>query len=158
MTRLLEGRGVVYRLLEAEVTEKISATELAQRLGIDPHRLYKTLVVVPERQAHPLLILIPGDEELDLKALRARVNQKDLRMATQVEAESRTGLQTGGISPLALLHRGFAIYADERINEEAQVHISAGKRGKVLALAPGDLLSLTSARILARIARPVRAY
>jgi Cys-tRNA(Pro)/Cys-tRNA(Cys) deacylase len=154
VTRLLDSRRVAYCLHEAEVEEKISAVELAHRLGIDPHRLYKTLVVVPQRKAHPLLVLIPGDEELDLKALRARLSQKDLRMATHAEAESQTGLLSGGISPLALLHRGFEIYADDRINDSHEFHVSAGKRGKILTLVPGDFLSLTGARILAGIARP----
>lgn len=87
-----------------------SAQEVARVLGVPAHQVFKTLVVLPIR-GKPLLVLIPGLQTLDLKRLAQAVGEKRLRMATQKEAETLTGLRIGGISALALLDRGFQISA-----------------------------------------------
>ena len=58
-----------------------------------------------------------------------------------------TGLQVGGISPLALINKGFAIYLDELAQAQEQIFISAGERGLQIKLAPADLVKLTRARL-----------
>jgi Cys-tRNA(Pro)/Cys-tRNA(Cys) deacylase len=72
--------------------------------------------------------------------------KRKLRMATQREAESLTGLQVGGISALALLNRGFEVCIDEPALALDQIHISAGQRGIDLQLAVKDLVALTRAK------------
>ncbi|MCX7838860.1 MAG: Cys-tRNA(Pro) deacylase, partial [Anaerolineae bacterium] len=74
--------------------------------------------------------------------------KQKLRMATQREAESLTGLQVGGISALALLNRGFEIVLDERALALDKIHISAGARGVDVCLAVKDLIAVTNARIV----------
>ncbi|HEX2981810.1 MAG TPA: YbaK/EbsC family protein, partial [Anaerolineaceae bacterium] len=68
---------------------------------------------------------------------------------TQREAEQLTGLQAGGISPLALINKGFQVVIDQTASAHAQIHISGGQRGLNLRLAPGDLATLTNARFAA---------
>lgn len=58
-----------------------------------------------------------------------------------------TGLQVGGISPLALINKGFAIYLDEQAEAQSKIFVSAGERGTQIKLSPKDLSKLTGARL-----------
>src|SRR3954465_5634802 len=112
--RVLEAHGVAYEPYFYS-PERHSAEEVAQIIGVDPTHVFKTLVVLPEAgKGRPLLVLVPGNAELDLKLLgqQPEVGEKKLRMASQREAESLTGLLVGGISPLALLDKGFRSFID----------------------------------------------
>ena len=113
--RVLDQRKVAYTVHEYS-PEIHSAVEAAQAMGMPVERVYKTLVVMrdaPTRpRAKPLLVMVPGDHELDLRELAHSTGDKKLRMATQKEAESLTGLLVGGIGALALLNRGFEIWID----------------------------------------------
>ncbi len=142
--RLLEARGISYETFSFS-PEIHSARGVAEVLGVPAHIVYKTLVVVPP-EGRPFLVLIPGDRELDLHRLARSLGLKKVRMATQKEAESWTGLKVGGISPLALLGRGFRVYIDRSALELEQVLVSAGRRGLNLRLRVSDLLTLTAAR------------
>lgn len=149
VTRLLDARHVTYALFEFP-PEKHSAEETAELLGVPPHLVYKTLVVLREAKGKkPLLVLTPAGRELSLKTLAASLGEKKLKMATQREAEDLTGLQVGGISALALLNRGFEICLDRQALDLPFIHVSAGQRGANLRLAPADLQSLTHARLVA---------
>ncbi|MGD0575169.1 MAG: hypothetical protein ABSB61_07350 [Anaerolineales bacterium] len=68
---------------------------------------------------------------------RPRLILKDLREATQSEAEPRTGLPTGGTPPRALLLRGLGIHFDGLAGDTLQIRVSAGRRGKIRSLAAG---------------------
>jgi Cys-tRNA(Pro)/Cys-tRNA(Cys) deacylase len=128
--------------------ERHSADEVAHIIGVDPARVFKTLVVLPESgSGRPMLVLVPGDSELNLKLLGTQpgVGEKRLRMATQREAESLTGLLVGGISPLALLHKGFRIFIDRSAFDHDTIYLSAGQRGINVSLATADLLRVTKA-------------
>jgi len=144
--RLLDARGIPYRLFTFSPGIH-SATEVAQVLGLPTHQVYKTLVVL-RAQGRPLLVMIAGDRELDLKRVAAAVGDKKVRMATQREAEALTGLQVGGISALALLGRPFDIFLDRAALALEQIVVSAGKRGMNVQLAVDDLLRITRARII----------
>jgi Cys-tRNA(Pro)/Cys-tRNA(Cys) deacylase len=91
--------------------------------------------------------MVPGGRELDLKVLGQQpgVDEKRLRMATKREAESLTGLLTGGISPLALLQKGFRIYIDRSALDRERNFLSAGQRGINLREATADLQRVTGA-------------
>ena len=144
--RLLDARGIPYRLFTFSPGIH-SATEVAQVLGLPAHQVYKTLVVL-RTQGRPMLVMIAGDRELDLKRVAAAVGDKKVRMATQREAEALTGLQVGGISALALLGRPFDIFLDRAALALEQIVVSAGKRGMNVQLAVDDLLRITRARII----------
>ena len=128
--------------------ERHSADEVAQILGVDPARVFKTLVVLPESgSGRPMLVLVPGSSELNLKVLGTQpgVGEKRLRMATQREAESLTGLLVGGISPLALLQKGFRTFIDRSALDHDTIYLSAGQRGINLSLATANLLRVIKA-------------
>jgi len=146
---MLDSRGMGYETL-AFSPDIHSAVGVAEVLGLPPQRVFKTLVVLPDtpRRERPLLAIVPGDAELDLKALAKATGEKKLRMASQREAESLTGLLVGGISALALLKKRWAVYLDTSAREEAWIVVSAGQRGLNLRLAVEDLLAVTQARLV----------
>jgi Cys-tRNA(Pro)/Cys-tRNA(Cys) deacylase len=107
------------------------------------------LVALPdEANRKPMLVVIPGPASLDLKALAQAAHLKKVRMASHAQAEELTGLQTGGISPLALLQKGFRVYLDHQALHFSTIAISAGQRGVNLELAVKDLVALTNAQIV----------
>jgi Cys-tRNA(Pro)/Cys-tRNA(Cys) deacylase len=145
--RVLDAHHVTYQAHYYDAAFH-SATEVAALVGVPPAQVFKTLVVLPESgQGRPLLVLVPSAQELDLKVLGTQpaVNEKRLRMATQREAESLTGLLVGGISPLALLQKGFRIFIDESVLALDELYLSAGQRGVNLQVATADLLRVTGA-------------
>jgi len=139
--RVLEGHGVPYTPLYYDVEDHLSATEVAAAVGLPAEQTFKTLVVLPDRpHGRPILALIPADCQLDLKKLAAAAGEKKVQMAPQREAERLTGLEKGGISPLALLDKGFPVYIDETVVLFDEIEISAGKVGMgVLAPVEGLL-------------------
>jgi len=143
--RLLESRRINYQVHEFS-SEIRSAEDAAQVMGAPPGQVFKTLVVLRER-GRPLLVMIPGDKALDLRLLARAAGEKKLHMATHKEAEALTGLEVGGISALALLSKGFEVYADESIRSLTEVYVSAGHRGINLSLSPQDLLQVTRAKV-----------
>jgi Cys-tRNA(Pro)/Cys-tRNA(Cys) deacylase len=124
-----------------------SADGVADHFGLPREMVYKTLVVLPP-QGKPMLVLVAGNRELDLKTLAKNVGQKKVQMATKKEAESLTGLQTGGISALALLHKNFQVYIDRPVLDLERVLVSAGKRGVNLELPVQDLIRITKAKVI----------
>ena len=154
--KLLEGKKVAYEVLVYPSTLR-DAAEIAALKGIPPAQVFKTLVVQPPEgavKAKPLLVLLPADRQLDLKQLAQAVGVKKLKMATHAEAEALTSLQVGGISPLALLHKGFAIYLDETAKQHSHVYVSAGQKGLNLKVATADLVKVTGARWVRAAAAP----
>lgn len=145
--KLLEGKNVPYEGL-AYPSDLKDAEQVAASLGLQPSQVFKTLVVSRIAPAKPMLVMVPADKQLNLKKLAKRVKEKKLKMTSQKEAERLTGLQVGGISALALINRGFAIYIDQSAEELDQITVSAGQRGFQVTLATSDLVHLTRARYI----------
>ena len=120
--------------------------EAAEKLGVDPARVFKTLVVDVNGRTH--VAIVPVDRELDLRSLGKRA-----AMAKVVEAERITGYVTGGISPLGQRRR-LPTLVDESALAFETIFVSGGRRGLEIELAPSDLVALTSAEVKA-IASPV---
>jgi Cys-tRNA(Pro)/Cys-tRNA(Cys) deacylase len=146
VTRLLDARGISYTAYELPV-EKIGAVETADLLGVDARLIFKTIVIIRDGKGKPILAVIPGDKEVDLKALAQAVGEKKVHLSTQREAEKITGLQVGGISPLALLNRGFQVILDASALDFNEIHISGGQRGLNLRLPTTALIDLTTAKL-----------
>jgi Cys-tRNA(Pro)/Cys-tRNA(Cys) deacylase len=147
ITRLLDQRHINYTAFELPV-EKLGARETAQRLGVPIHQVYKTIVAVRLTPgAKPVLAIIPGGTELDLKALAGFLKEKKVRLPSQREAEVLTGMQAGGISPLGLINKGFLILLDQSVEKLPEIHVSGGQRGLNLRLPVKDLVKLTGARL-----------
>ena len=148
--RVLDTRGIPYEPVTYEVADHLSAAEVAAAIGFPPEQTFKTLVVLAERsggRAQPLLALAPGDSQLDLKKLAAASGEKRAQMAPHREAERLTGLEKGGISPLALMDKGWPVYIDETAMLFDRIEISAGKVGVGLLVGVGVLVALLSAQL-----------
>jgi len=110
ITRLLDSRKIPYQAFELPA-EKLGARETAQLLRVDPALVYKTIVVT-RTAGKPILAVIPGPNRVDLKLLATALGEKKVTLPTEREAETLTGLQAGGISPLALIGKGFQVVID----------------------------------------------
>ncbi len=150
VTRLLDAKKIVYTVHTYDYQpETASAVDVAAALGEPPAQVFKTLVALSTAaNEKPALVVIPGPDTLDLKKFAKAVGTKKVQMASRAEAESLTGLLAGGISPLALINRGFSVYLDQRAAAFDKIYISAGERGAQVGLNPADLVKLTRARLL----------
>ncbi len=148
ITRVLDSHKIRYTAFETP-PEKLGALETARLLDVPPEMVFKTIVVAREGKGKPILAVVPGPQEVDLKALARVVNEKKLRRPTEREAEQLTGLQAGGISPLALIKRGFQVILDASAQSYPEIHISGGQRGLNIRLPVPDLIKLTNARLAA---------
>ena len=145
VTRLLDSRKIPYKAFELP-PEKLGALETARSLGVSPEIVYKTIVVTRPKPGKLILAVIPGPNRVDLKLLAAALNEKKVSLPTEREAEQLTGLQAGGISPLALLNKGFQVVIDASAQNLAEVHVSGGQRGLNVRLPVSALAGLTRAR------------
>jgi Cys-tRNA(Pro)/Cys-tRNA(Cys) deacylase len=146
--RALDARGIPYAVATYPDTIH-SAAEVAQLLGVPASHVFKTLVVMADPGARLLLVVTPGDRELDLRLVARGVEAKSARMALQRDAEQLTGLKVGGISPLALLGRRFEVYLDAPGAALDELYINGGQRGVNLRLRVADLLAVTGAQVIA---------
>ncbi len=146
VTRMLDARKIAYTPVQYDPARFHSAEEVAELIGAPAAQVYKTIVVLREQTGQrPLLVIVPGDREVDLKRLAAGLGEKKLRVAPQREAEALTRLQVGGISALALIGRGFEVVLDTSAERfaAAGIYVSGGQRGLNVRLRPADLLALT---------------
>ncbi len=146
VTRLLDAHKITYTVYELPA-EKLSAVESAQLLGVPIELVYKTIVVTRAGRGKPILAVVPGSSEVDLKALARAAGEKKLHLPTEREAERLTGLQAGGISPLALLNRGFEVILDRSAQDHVEIHISGGQRGLNIRLPVASFIALVNAKI-----------
>lgn len=123
--------------------------EAVDKLGLDPAQVFKTLVAKVDGKL--ALGLVPVNSTLDLKALAAALGGKRATMAELAEAERATGYVAGGISPLGQKRRLPAVI-DQSALSFSRIHVSAGRRGLEIELAPQDLQRLCDAQA-ASIAR-----
>lgn len=148
VTRFLDAKRIDYQAIDLPA-EKLSAVEVAEILNVPGEIVYKTIVVLREGKGKPILALVPGTKEVDPKAIAKVVKEKKLRIASQREAESITGLLVGGISPLALVNRGFQVVVDVSVLDCEEIYISGGQRGLNIRLTPKNLIDLVHARLAA---------
>lgn len=123
--------------------------DTAAALGLDPARVFKTLVAAADGALVAAVVPVAG--ELDLKALAAAVGARKAALAAPAEAERATGYVVGGISPLGMRRR-LPMVLDASAGALATIHVSGGRRGLQLELSPADLARLAGAK-LAPIAR-----
>jgi Cys-tRNA(Pro)/Cys-tRNA(Cys) deacylase len=145
--RALDARSIAYSVFTYPDTIH-SAEEVAPMLGVPASHVFKTLVVIADTDRH-LLILTPGDRELNMRRVARAVGAKAAHMAPQREAERLTNLKVGGISPLALLGKRFEIYLDASGAALEELYINGGQRGINLKLRVADLLAITGATVIA---------
>jgi Cys-tRNA(Pro)/Cys-tRNA(Cys) deacylase len=122
-----------------EVGEGDYAMAVAERLGLPPERLFKTLVASVGGTLQ--VFVVPADRQLDLRAAGKRAV-----LADRVQAERATGYVIGGISPLGQRRR-LPTAVDSSALEHETILVSAGRRGLQIELAPADLVRLTAADV-----------
>jgi Cys-tRNA(Pro)/Cys-tRNA(Cys) deacylase len=125
------------------------ALEAVTALGLDPARVFKTIVV--EVDGRPALALVPATGDVNLKGVAEALDAHRAGVASVAVAERATGYVAGGISPLGT-RRPLLTIVDRSALEHETINISAGRRGLELELSPTDLVSLTRATT-AEIAR-----
>lgn len=150
--RALDQRHVAYTPFYYSDTIH-SAAEVAPLLGVPASEVFKTLVALTD-DGRQLLVITPGDRELDLRLVARGVGAKAAHMALQREAERLTGLKVGGISPLALLDKRFEIYLDNTAAQMEELYLNGGQRGINIKLRVDDLIALTGAKLIAATAPP----
>lgn len=144
VTRFLDSRKVNYAAHDLPA-EKLGALEAAQLLGVPAEQVFKTIVTKREK-GKPVLAVIPGPRVVDLKLLASFLGEKKMSLPTEREAELLTGLQAGGISPLALINKGFQVVIDSAAQSFDQIFISGGQRGLNIRLGVNDLAGLVNAK------------
>ncbi len=144
--RMLEAAGIAHELIEYEVDESdLSAPHVAQSVGLPAEQVFKTLVVRGDRTG-VLLAVIPGDAELNLKALAAASGNKKVELVPLKEVLGLTGYIRGGVSPIGA-KKPYPVYLDLRAGNWPRISISAGMRGCQILLAPDDLMRFVDATL-----------
>ncbi len=146
LTRLLDAKKISYTAFELP-PEKLGALETSRLLNVPLEQVFKTIVVKREGKGKPILAVVPGSTEVDLRLLAKALGEKKLHLATEHEAEQLTGLQAGGISPLALINKGFEVVLDSSARKYQEIHVSGGQRGLNIHLPVDALEKLTHARL-----------
>lgn len=148
VTRLLDAQNIPYTSFQLPA-EKRGALETARLLQVEPSLVYKTIVISREKSVkkRPMLVVIPGPNQVNLKALAKYLDVKKVYLSTEKEAENWTGLQAGGISPLALLNKGFQVILDASARECPQIYVSGGQRGLNILLPVDTFVKVTKAKI-----------
>jgi Cys-tRNA(Pro)/Cys-tRNA(Cys) deacylase len=150
--RLLDQLGIIYELREYDVDpEDLAAESVAAKVGLPPEQVFKTLVARGDRNGICMAV-IPGNAELDLKALAAASGDRKIQLVPVKELQSLTGYIRGGVTALAG-KKDYPVYVDETIQLFDLISISAGVRGLQILLAPDDYLKATRAT-LASLSHP----
>lgn len=150
-TTVLAKSGVPHTIhpYEHRPTARSYGIEAAEALGVEPERVFKTLLA--DVDGDLVVAIVPVCGSLDLKAVASAHGGKRAGMAASAAAERATGYVVGGISPFGQRKRLPTIIDVTALDHET-VYVSAGKRGLDIELAPADLVRLTGAKT-ARIGR-----
>jgi Cys-tRNA(Pro)/Cys-tRNA(Cys) deacylase len=139
--RYLDSLKIDYKLVEYEVDESdFSAESVARKVGLPLEQVFKTLVARGDKTG-VMMVCIPGDTELDLKAIAAVSGNKNAEMVHVGEILQLTGYIRGGVSPIGAKKR-YPIFLDERAMKFPFISISAGVRGSQILISPGDLIKV----------------
>jgi Cys-tRNA(Pro)/Cys-tRNA(Cys) deacylase len=144
--RLLDSLGIAYKVREYEVDpEDLAAESVARKVGLPPEQVFKTLVARGDKHGVSFAV-VPGDQQLDLKALAQLTGDKKIDTVALKEVQPLTGYIRGGVTALAA-KKSYPVFADETIELFDTISVSAGVRGAQLILSPADYLRATNAKV-----------
>jgi Cys-tRNA(Pro)/Cys-tRNA(Cys) deacylase len=144
----LDQIGIRYELRQYEVDpEDLAAEAVAAKIGLPAGQLFKTLVAQGDRHGICMAV-IPGDTELDLKALAASPRDRKIHLVPVRDLQKLTGHIRGGVTALAA-KKAYPVYADKSIERFDLISISAGVRGLQILLSPADYLRVAKATLAA---------
>ena len=139
--RFLDSLHINYKLIEYEVDESdLSAESVAKKVNLPPGQVFKTLVARGDKTG-VLMACIPGNSELDLKAMATVSGNKKVEMVHVKEIQQLTGYIRGGVSPIGT-KKHYPTFLDESAMKFPFISISAGARGSQIFISPGDLIEL----------------
>jgi Cys-tRNA(Pro)/Cys-tRNA(Cys) deacylase len=153
--RLLDSLGIPYELRDYEVDpQDLAAESVARKIGLPAEQVFKTLVARGDRTG-VLLAAVPGDAELDLKALARVSGDRKAEVVALKEVQPLTGYVRGGVTALAG-KKDYPVFVDETIELFDVISVSAGVRGTQILLAPADYLRAVRGSV-GEIAKPKEA-
>ena len=143
-SRILEAAGIKHILREYDVTDgKIDGPSVARKVGVEPERVFKTLVTVGKARG-VLVFVIPVSFELDLKKAAAAADEKFVEMIKAKDLEPLTGYVHGGCSPVGM-KKPYPLFIEETATLHDTIVVSAGRVGSQMELSPEDLARETGA-------------
>lgn len=146
--RLLDQMGIAYELRGYEVDpDDLTAESVAAKVGMPPEQVFKTLVARGDRHG-VCLAVIPGDSDVNLKALANASSNRKIQLVPMKELLGLTGYVRGGVTAFAG-RKDYPVYVDETMELFDIVSVSAGTRGLQVLLAPADYLRVTKGTIAA---------
>lgn len=143
--KLLEKAGIAHRVVSYEHDPATSSygLEAVDALGLDPSSVFKTLLATVDGE-ETVVAVVPVANQLDLKALARSAGGKKAAMADPTNAQRLTGYVLGGISPLGQRKR-LRTFIDQSAEDLDECHVSGGRRGLEIAIAPAALAEILSA-------------
>ena len=137
--RLLDRAGIRYNLIPYEFDENdLAAQHVAESLGQDIARVFKTLVLHGDKTGH-IVCVVPGNCEVELKALAKASGNKKVEMIAMKDLLQVTGYIRGGCSPVGM-KKSFPTYFHSTAMDFDTIYVSAGVRGRQIEIAPGELV------------------
>jgi Cys-tRNA(Pro)/Cys-tRNA(Cys) deacylase len=137
--RYLESLGITYEIREYAVApEEFSAIVVAEKVGLPPEQVFKTLLCVTSGKEH-VFAVIPGDAELDFKRLAAAAGARNAEMVSLKDVQPLTGYVRGGVTVFGA-KKDSPVYVDETVELFDVISVSAGMRGIQVLLSPADYL------------------
>jgi Cys-tRNA(Pro)/Cys-tRNA(Cys) deacylase len=144
--RLLDKAGIAYKLIPYEVDENdLAAQHVADSLGQDIAMVFKTLVLHGDKTGH-IVCVVPGDMEVDLKALAKASGNKKVEMIAMKDLLAVTGYIRGGCSPVGMKKRFPTYFHSTALNFE-HIYVSAGVRGLQIEISPSALIDFVGAKV-----------
>ncbi|HVG25600.1 MAG TPA: Cys-tRNA(Pro) deacylase [Thermoanaerobaculia bacterium] len=144
--RLLDSLGLSYEVREYEVdADDLAAESVARKVGFPPEQVFKTLVARGDKHG-VCFAVVPGDQQLDLKALAQLTGDKNIDTVPLKEVQPLTGYIRGGVTALAA-KKAYPVFADETLELFDAISVSAGVRGAQLIVSPADYIRATGAKL-----------
>ena len=143
-TQWLRQRGIAFTEHPYDYVDRGGTAESARQLGVDEHLVIKTLVMQDER-AQPLVILMHGDREVSTKNLARAIGVKSVEPCKPEVAQRHSGYQVGGTSPFGL-RKVMPVYVEESVLALPGIYLNGGRRGFLVGIAPGVLVSTLGAK------------
>jgi Cys-tRNA(Pro)/Cys-tRNA(Cys) deacylase len=144
--RILDDLGIRYELRDYEVDpDDLTAETVAGKVGMPAEQVFKTLVVRGDRKG-VCLTVVPGNAELDLKALARLTGDRRTELAALKDVQALTGYVRGGVTALAC-KKDYPVYLDETAILFEAIAVSAGIRGTQILLSPDDYIRAVSATV-----------
>lgn len=143
--RILEALSVPHSLIEYQFSEdEIDAVSVAHKIGVEPERVFKTLVARNEGNRF-FVFVVSGNLELSLKKAARASGSKKIEMIRVKEILNATGYLRGGCSPIGM-KKSYPTFIDETAQLFDQIYVSAGIRGAQILISPGDLAGVVEAQ------------